>query len=331
MAADGFWNNQKTAQATILEMKTIRGLVEPAEKLAGAIDDVDAAIELASEEETFLDEAEQTLTRANKLYDQFELATLFDEEHDHLNCFMKLQAGAGGDDAEDWTDMLLRMYLRYCERHEYKADIIELTPSDNGLKSATLHIQGDLGYGLFRNEIGVHRLVRISPFDAQARRQTSFASCDVVPEVDDSIDIELSERDYRKDTYCAGGKGGQHVNKTESAVRLMHIATGIVVQCQNERSQHRNFELALKELKSRLFQLELAKRDAELSKMYGDKGEIAWGNQIRSYVLNPYQMVKDHRTKVETANVDRVLDGDLDDFIEAYQRHRKGRGLKAAK
>jgi peptide chain release factor 2 len=244
-------------------------------------------------------------------------------EHDHRNAVLNIQAGAGGVDACDWAEMLLRMYTRWCERHDFKKELAEyMSAEEAGIKSASL-MKGPYAYGYLKAEQGVHRLVRISPFDAQSRRQTSFASVEVVPEFDDDVQIEVLDKDLRIDTYRASGAGGQHVNKTDSAVRMTHLPTGVVVSCQMERSQHKNRATAMKMLKAKLYQLEIAKREADLQQFYGDRGDIAWGNQIRSYVLQPYQMVKDLRTNHEMGNTQAVLDGDIDGFIEAYLKQRK--------
>jgi peptide chain release factor 2 len=252
-----------------------------------------------------------------------EITGLLSGPNDARNCFFSIHAGAGGTESCDWVSMLLRMYTRYFDRNKYAYEQLDLTAGEEaGIRSITMKVSGPFAFGKLSCEMGVHRLVRISPFDANKRRHTSFAAVDCVPEFTEDVDIEVKEEDLKIDFYRAGGPGGQNVNKVSSAVRMTHLPTGIVVQCQNERSQHKNRAEALKVLKARLYMREQQKRDAELAKMYGNKGEIAWGNQIRSYVLQPYQLVKDHRTDFETGNVDAVLNGEIDDFIEAYLRHR---------
>jgi len=248
-----------------------------------------------------------------------ELRMMLGSEQDPMDAIMSIHAGAGGTEAQDWAEMLLRMYLRWAERRGFKTTIIDLLPGDEaGVKTVTLTIEGEYAYGYAKAEIGIHRLVRISPFDAGARRHTSFASVFVYPEVDDEIVVEIDEKDLRIDTYRSTGAGGQHVNKTDSAVRLTHLPTGIVVQCQNERSQHKNKAMAMKYLKSRIYELKLQEQNAKIDEINKSKKDIAWGSQIRSYVLHPYKMIKDHRTNLEVGNATRVLDGDIDDFIEAY-------------
>jgi len=251
-----------------------------------------------------------------------ELKRMLSSEQDPMNAILSIHAGAGGTEAQDWAEMLLRMYLRWAERKGFQTTIIDYLPGDEaGVKSVTWTLRGDYAYGYAKAEIGIHRLVRISPFDAGARRHTSFASVFVFPEVDDRIEIEIDEKDLRIDTYRSTGAGGQHVNKTDSAVRITHLPTGIVVQCQNERSQHKNKAMAMKYLRSRLYEKKLREQNDRLDEINKTKKDIAWGSQIRSYVLHPYKMVKDHRTNIETGNVNRVLDGDIDDFIEAYLLH----------
>jgi peptide chain release factor 2 len=248
-----------------------------------------------------------------------ELKMMLGSEQDPMNAIVSIHAGAGGTEAQDWAEMLLRMYLRWAERRGFKSTIIDYQPGDEaGVKSVSMTLEGEYAYGYAKAEIGIHRLVRISPFDAGGRRHTSFASVFVYPEVDDEIVVEIDESDLRIDTYRSTGAGGQHVNKTDSAVRLTHLPTGIVVQCQNERSQHKNKAMAMKYLKSRIYELKLQEQNAKLDEVNKLKKDIAWGSQIRSYVLHPYKMIKDHRTNLEVGNVGRVLDGDIDDFIEAY-------------
>ncbi|MBW2465826.1 MAG: peptide chain release factor 2, partial [Deltaproteobacteria bacterium] len=270
------------------------------------------------DEETAKEVAE-SLDALGKRIDIFEVECMFSGEHDENNALLTIHAGAGGTEAQDWVDMLLRMYLRWAEEKEFKTDILDYLPGDEaGVKSVTVMLKGHYAYGYLRSEMGIHRLVRISPFDAGGRRHTSFASVFIFPELDDNIDIDLNEKDLRVDTYRASGAGGQHVNKTSSAVRITHLPTGIVVQCQNERSQHRNKDMALKMLKARLYDREKEIQAKEQQELHGEKKEIGWGSQIRSYVLQPYRMVKDHRTNCEVGNVDGVLDGKLEPFIKAY-------------
>ena len=276
-----------------------------------------------SQKQAALAELETGLRRIETDFDQLELRLLLSGRFDANNAYLSLHAGAGGTESCDWTGMLLRMYRRYCEQHDFEVEIMDYLPGEEaGVKSVTFLVRGPYAYGYLKAERGVHRLVRISPFDANKRRHTSFASLDVVAEVDEAIEIEIDEKDLRVDTYRSGGAGGQHVNKTDSAVRLTHLPTGIVVACQAERSQHSNRARAMKMLTAKLYEYEADKKRKEMEKFYGDKGEIAWGHQIRSYVLQPYTMVKDHRTNEETGQVDAVLDGDLDRFIKAYLKQQ---------
>jgi peptide chain release factor 2 len=276
---------------------------------------------LASEEndEDTIAEIEKDIDGLQSSVRTEELKLMLGSEQDSMNAIMTIHAGAGGTEAQDWAEMLLRMYLRWSERKGFSTTIIDYQPGDEaGVKSVSLTIEGDYAYGYAKAEIGIHRLVRISPFDSGARRHTSFASIFVYPEVDDEITIEIDDNDLRIDTYRSTGAGGQHVNKTDSAVRITHLPTGIVVQCQNERSQHKNKAMAMKFLKSRLYEIEIQEQKKKIDEMNKTKKEIAWGSQIRSYILHPYKLVKDHRTNLETGNANRVLDGDIDDFIEAY-------------
>ena len=327
MSRPGFWDNQEEAQKVVGKLKRLKAVVVPVTELVAKIEDIETLYELASEEqsdETYREAADEADGLIVQL-DRLELRTLLSGEHDAGNCYFSIHAGAGGTESCDWAEMLLRMYLRYFERNGYSPEEIDRIVGDEaGIRSVTLHVRGPHAYGYLSCERGVHRLVRISPYDAQSRRHTSFASVDVLPELAD-VDIEIDwDKDVREDTYRASGAGGQHVNKTSSAVRLTHEPTGIVVQCQKQRSQHKNRGEARKMLAAKIYQHEQAKRDKELAKLYGDKGEIAFGNQIRSYVLYPYQLVRDERMECKSPHTDRVLDGDIQDFIDAYLRHRAG-------
>ncbi len=325
MAAQGFWDNPDKAQGVVTNLSTLKSIVEPIEELKREVDDLPELLEMAIEEADHdeMNQLETALVGMRERCSQIELQGLLSGPQDTANCFFSIHAGAGGTESCDWASMLLRMYTRYFENNKFKIEELDITPGEEaGIRSITLRVVGPFAFGKLSCEVGVHRLVRISPFDSQSRRHTSFAAADCIPEFEDDIDIEINEDDLRIDFYRASGAGGQHVNKTSSAVRLTHIPTGLVVQCQNQRSQHKNRSQAMKVLKARLYMLEQQKRDAEISKLYGDKGEIAWGNQIRSYVMQPYQMVKDHRTEHQTGNVQAVLDGDIEAFIESFLRHR---------
>lgn len=286
-----------------------------------ALNDLETLLSLAIEEKdpAILDEIEDEAKLLDDIVRDYELKTMLREEEDAMNAIVSIHAGAGGTESQDWTEMLLRMYLRWAEKRGFKTEIIDYLAGDEaGVKSVSFTLEGDYAYGYMKAEIGIHRLVRISPFDASARRHTSFASVFVYPEVDDDIVIEIDEKDLRIDTYRSTGAGGQHVNKTDSAVRITHIPTGIVVQCQNERSQHKNKSMAMKYLRSRLYEKKLQEKNEKLDEIHKTKKDIAWGSQIRSYVLHPYKMVKDHRTDLEIGNAAKVLDGDIDEFINAY-------------
>lgn len=289
------------------------------------IDDAEALFQLAAEGEPVLDDLRSELEKLENLTTEMEMKTLLSGEHDPSNAIVSIHPGAGGTESQDWAEMLLRMYLRWAEKRDYKVEMIEYQAGEEaGLKSVTFSVSGDYAYGYLRSEIGVHRLVRISPFDSNSRRHTSFASVFVSPELDENIEVKIEEKDLRVDTYRSSGAGGQHVNVTDSAIRITHLPTGIVVACQNERSQHRNRDTAMKVLKSKLYELELEKKRRELSRIEDSKSDISWGSQIRSYVLHPYRLAKDHRTKKEVGDVDGVLNGNLDPFITEYLQQQKG-------
>ena len=287
------------------------------------MDDVGALVELAREGEPVLDELAAHLKDTETFVDRVETKVLLSGENDRLNAIVNIHPGAGGTEAQDWAEMLMRMYLRWAEQNGFKAQMLDYQDGEEaGIKSVTFNVIGEYASGYLASETGVHRLVRISPYDANKRRHTSFASVAVYPEIDETVEVVIEEKELRIDTYRSAGKGGQHVNTTDSAVRITHLPTGIVVQCQNERSQHKNKAVCMKVLRARLFELEMEKKNAETKSIEDSKLEIAWGSQIRSYVLQPYRLAKDHRTKVEVGDVDRVLDGDLDKFIKAYLQFR---------
>jgi peptide chain release factor 2 len=319
IAHKGFWDSPEKTTPILKERTVLSNRIDAFQSLETALEENELLLSMAIEEEDdhTLAEVEQQAKALERRIHKFSIDMMLDGEQDANNAIVSINAGAGGTDAQDWADMLLRMYLRWAEQHAYKTDIIDLQPGDEaGTKNATFTVKGQYAYGYLKTEIGVHRLVRISPFNASGKRQTSFASVFVYPEVDQEIVIDIEEKDLRIDTYRASGAGGQHVNKTSSAVRITHMPTGIVVQCQQEKSQHRNKEMAMKVLRSRLYQHEQQKQDKELQQMHDSKEDIAWGSQIRSYVLHPYQMVKDHRINLEVGNVSSVLDGNLTPFIE---------------
>jgi peptide chain release factor 2 len=318
---EDFWNDPNKAKESLQEQSRLNEAVTNWKKLASSVDDLGLLYQMALEErdENAQEEIVGELEKLDGAVRSDELKMMLASEQDAMNAIMSIHAGAGGTEAQDWAEMLLRMYLRWAERKGFAATIIDYLPGDEaGLKSVTWTLRGAYAYGFAKAEIGIHRLVRISPFDAGARRHTSFASVFVYPEVDDRIIIEIDEKDLRIDTYRSTGAGGQHVNKTDSAVRITHIPTGIVVQCQNERSQHKNKAMAMKYLQSRLYEMKLQEQNEKLQEINKTKKGIAWGSQIRSYILHPYKMAKDHRTNLETGNVNKVLDGDIDEFIETY-------------
>ena len=334
MSAQGFWDDQEHAQKVVGRLKALRATIEPVNALAAKLEDVQALHELAVEEqdEATLQEAAAETTKLADELDRLELRTMLSGPHDAGNAFFSIHAGAGGTESCDWAEMLLRMYLRYFERNGFGVEEVDrLEGEEAGVRSITLRISGPYAYGYLSCERGVHRLVRVSPFDAAKRRHTSFASVDVLPELEE-IEIEIDyDKDVREDVYRASGAGGQHVNKTSSAIRLTHLPTGIVTQCQNERSQHQNRAAARAMLQAKLYQAEQAKRDTNLAKMYGNKGDIAFGYQIRSYVLYPYQLVRDERTDLKQGNTGAVLDGDIQPFIDAMLRHRLSKSNPAPK
>jgi peptide chain release factor 2 len=329
MGQANFWDNQEKAQETIQMLKPLNALLKPYGDLETAVGDLKALAELSDEDPSLDGELETELTKLEKQLADFEMQAMLSGSQDASNAFLKIQAGTGGTEACDWAQMLMRMYGRWAERHGYQADIIdELRNDEAGIRSATLHIRGDFAYGRLQGEGGVHRLVRISPFDANARRHTSFAAVDVMPEISGQIEIEIKPDELKRDTFRSGGPGGQHQNKTESGVRYTHLPTGIAAESRTERSQHKNDAQALSLLKAKLYKIEEQKRRAEVEKLYDEKGEVAWGYQIRNYVLQPYTVVKDVRTGVETSQVGPVLDGELDRFIEGFLRYKTERENK---
>lgn len=316
-----FWDDPVSAQQYVREQSQTKGIIDEFERLTGEFEDAEVLTELSLEEgdEEAAAEARDKLSTIEKKIEDLEFKRILGDPDDGRNAIVSINSGAGGTEAQDWAEMLLRMYSRYTERMGFDVQMLDMQEGEEaGIKSSTFVVTGPYAYGYLKGESGVHRLVRISPFDSNKRRHTSFSSVFVSPEIDDTIEVEIDESDLRVDTFRASGKGGQHVNKTDSAVRITHIPTGVVVSCQNERSQHQNRANALKILRARLYELEKKKQREKLEELHSTKKEIGWGSQIRSYVLHPYRMIKDHRTEYETGNVDPVLDGDLNEFIKRY-------------
>ncbi len=332
MEAPGFWDNPDRANSKMKELKTLKGTVEGYQKLENRFDDILTLIEMGNEEndESLVQETRDELDSFVTDFESLRIATLLNEEYDNCNAILELNAGAGGTESCDWCGMLYRMYTRWAERKGFSIEVLDMLDGDEaGIKSVTFQINGENAYGYLKSEKGVHRLVRISPFNAQAKRQTSFVSLDVMPDIAEDLDIDLDEKDLRIDTYRSSGAGGQHINKTSSAIRITHIPTGTVVTCQNERSQFQNKDKAMQMLKFKLLELKRAANAEKLSDIRGEVRDIAWGNQIRSYVLQPYTMVKDRRTAVETSDASGVLDGKLDPFITGYLKWKSTGGVMA--
>lgn len=325
MQQEGFWNDSEKAAVTLKNVKVLKNKLERFESLKSAYEDLHILIDLGIEEQddSVAKEIADALKDLFGAVDNMRIETLLVGEYDSSNAILAIHSGAGGIDAQDWAEMLLRMYSRWADKKGYNVLILDMLKDyEAGIKSATLLIEGENAYGYLKSEKGVHRLVRLSPFDAAGKRHTSFASIDVMPELDDSVNVDINPEDLKIDTYRAGGAGGQHVNKTESAVRITHIPTGVVVQCQNERSQHSNKEMAMKMLAAKLLEIKEQEQKDKIEDIKGEYREIAWGSQIRSYVFHPYSMVKDHRTNEETGNVSAVMDGELDNFINAYLKQK---------
>ncbi len=326
MGQHTFWDNPEKAQQVIQQLKPLNALLKPFEEIEAAMGDLQALGELASEDPGLEGELEGELRRMENRLGEFEMQSMLSGPQDGSNAYLRIQAGTGGTEACDWAQMLLRMYARWAERHGYQTEIVdELRNDEAGIRSATLRIVGEYAYGHLQSEGGVHRLVRISPFDANSRRQTSFAAVDVMPEIEGTIEIEIRPEDLKRDTFRSGGPGGQHQNKTESGVRYTHLPTGIAAESRSERSQHKNDQMAMSLLKAKLYRIEEQKRKAEVEKVYDEKGEVAWGYQIRNYVMFPYTLVKDVRTSLETSQVQNVLDGEIDEFIQAFLRMKTER------
>ncbi len=326
-AQPDFWSDQASAQGVMRQLAGLSKVVQEWRELEKEVTDIDELIALAGEDESLQSELQSELETAASRLDTMEFQAAFKDEYDARDAILAVHAGAGGTESQDWAEMLMRMYLRWAERRGYKTEILDVSPGEEaGVKSAVISVEGDYASGYLKSEHGVHRLVRLSPFDADHARHTSFALVEVMPQAEADVDVRIDPEDLKVDTFRSSGPGGQHMQKTSSAVRLTHLPSGIVISCQSERSQHQNKEIALKILRARLLELELEKRDEERARLKGEHVTAGWGNQIRSYVLHPYKMVKDHRTDYQTSNTDAVLDGDLDDFINAYLRSIMGKG-----
>ena len=324
IAEPNFWSDQDRSSKTLQQRARLEESLELDRQISQRVDDVQAFMELAREGEPVIDDFSAQLKESESFIERVETKVLLSGENDRLNAIVNIHPGAGGTEAQDWAEMLMRMYLRWAEQNGFKTQMLDYQDGEEaGIKSVTFNVIGEYAYGYLTSETGVHRLVRISPFDANKRRHTSFASVAIYPEIDDKIEVVIEPKDLRVDTYRSSGKGGQHVNTTDSAVRITHLPTGIVVQCQNERSQHKNRDVCMKVLRARLFELEIDKKKADTQAIEDSKMDIAFGSQIRSYVLQPYRLVKDTRTKVEVGDVDRVLDGDLEPFMKAYLQSRR--------
>jgi len=330
MSSNSFWQDQMKANQITKEFKDLQNIIEQYQRITERAEELDIFYELNCQENNseIWQEIMEKIEEIEEEVEKQKRELLFAGEYDQNNAIVSIHPGAGGTESQDWAEMLLRMYLRWAERNGFKTEIVDLLPAEEaGIKSVTFTVKGKNAFGLLKSEKGIHRLVRISPFDANKRRHTSFASVDVIPEIEDDIKIDIAESDLRIDTYRAAGAGGQYVNTTDSAVRITHLPTNIVAQCQNERSQYSNRLTAMKILKARLFEYYQRKQEEDLERLSGEKKDIAWGNQIRSYVFQPYQMVKDHRTKVESSNVSAIMDGEIDIFIDAYLRYYQKQSL----
>jgi peptide chain release factor 2 len=326
---EGVWSSAEKSRELLKEKSRLQNILTPFDQLEQKLLYIEESLSILDEEggDLFLKEITQTISSLKDEIENLELRNLLSGDLDKNNAILTIHPGAGGTESQDWAQMLMRMYLRWAERRGYAVQVVDLQPGEEaGIKSVTITISGEYAYGYLRSEAGVHRLVRISPFDANKRRHTSFASIIISPEIEDDVEVEIREEDIKMDTYRASGAGGQHVNKTSSAVRLTHLPTGIIVNCQNERSQHKNRAFAMKVLKARIFTLQLRAKEKKMEELVGDKKDITWGSQIRSYVLQPYRMVKDHRTGLEVGNVDSVLDGDIDRFLKEFLKKSMGKG-----